>query len=80
MAWKNPRRNSCVSLILRIVAQQVDIIWKGDITDFRHAYELNCIVDQVQFFAATKHRQIVIKHLESWLQYAESLNSLRSPL
>lgn len=34
--------------------------------DFPGAYELLCITDQIQKYAANQHRDFVIKHLEAW--------------
>ncbi|KAI0186044.1 hypothetical protein EV127DRAFT_463483 [Xylaria flabelliformis] len=44
----------------------VETIWEGDIKDWSRAFELICIVDQTQSYAAHQHRPFVMKHLEAW--------------
>ncbi|KAK0101801.1 hypothetical protein ONS95_006951 [Cadophora gregata] len=51
-----PTRGSC----------KFEIFWQGNTTNFYYAYELLCIVDQIQKYANTTHRNFVIKHLDAW--------------
>ncbi|TRX87833.1 hypothetical protein FHL15_011273 [Xylaria flabelliformis] len=44
----------------------VETIWEGDIKDWSRAFELICIIDQIQSYAAHQHRPFVMKHLEAW--------------
>ncbi|KAI1739461.1 hypothetical protein F4680DRAFT_421648 [Xylaria scruposa] len=44
----------------------IETIWRGRITARSRAFELICIVDQIQSYAAYQHRPFVMKHLEAW--------------
>ncbi|KAH6619652.1 hypothetical protein B0J18DRAFT_434662 [Chaetomium sp. MPI-SDFR-AT-0129] len=44
----------------------VETIWKGDLKQFLRAFDLICIIDQIQEYAAKHHREFVMKHLEAW--------------
>ncbi|KFY90104.1 hypothetical protein V500_05298 [Pseudogymnoascus sp. VKM F-4518 (FW-2643)] len=44
----------------------VETIWEGDVKDFSRAFELICIVDQIQDYAVNIHRPFVMNHLEAW--------------
>lgn len=35
-------------------------------SEFSHAYDLICIVDQIHEYAVKQHRDFVIKHLKAW--------------
>jgi hypothetical protein len=54
----------------------VDTIWTGDIRDETPAFELLCMMDQIQGHAVTRHREFVIGHLETWLQARETYNAI----
>jgi hypothetical protein len=49
----------------------VDNIWNGDLCVEQDAYELLCIMDQIENYAVTQHREFVVKHLEPWFQKIE---------
>jgi hypothetical protein len=53
----------------------VDTIWTGDIRDENTAFELLCMMDQIQWHAVAKHREFVIGHIEPWLQARETYNT-----
>ncbi|KAL5087463.1 hypothetical protein Trisim1_007861 [Trichoderma cf. simile WF8] len=44
----------------------VETIWEGDVKEWGRAFDLICIVDQIQDFAVHHHRPFVMKHLEAW--------------
>ncbi|KAI0544461.1 hypothetical protein F4679DRAFT_564670 [Xylaria curta] len=44
----------------------VETIWKGDVKNWSRAFDLICIIDQIQDYAAHQHRPFVLKHLEAW--------------
>lgn len=44
----------------------VETIWEGDVKEFSRAFDLICIVDQIQDYAANHHRPFVMNHLEAW--------------
>lgn len=44
----------------------VETIWDGDVKEFSRAFELICIVDQIQDYAVNHHRPFVMNHLEAW--------------
>ncbi|PNP51628.1 hypothetical protein THARTR1_07745 [Trichoderma harzianum] len=44
----------------------VETIWEGDVKEFSRAFDLICIVDQIQEYAVHHHRPFVMKHLEAW--------------
>ncbi|KAH8648176.1 hypothetical protein BGZ60DRAFT_437732 [Tricladium varicosporioides] len=44
----------------------VETIWEGNVTEFSRAYDLICLTDQIAEYAATQHRNFVIKHLKPW--------------
>jgi hypothetical protein len=50
----------------------VDTIWTGDVRDEEAAFGLLCVMDQIQHYAITKHRDFVIRHIEPWLQAREA--------
>jgi hypothetical protein len=54
--------------------QHVETIWEGVVSEFTSAYDLICIVDQIQEFAVTQHRDFVIKHLEAWHRRYEAIH------
>jgi hypothetical protein len=56
--------------------QMVETIWEGDVKDFSRAFELICIVDQIQHYAVNNHRPFVMNHLEAW--HARHHNTLHS--
>ena len=49
-----------------IPTQTVETIWEGNVKEFSRAYDLICIVDQIQDYAVNQHRPFVMKHLEAW--------------
>ena len=53
----------------------VNTIWTGDIRDENTAFELLCMMDQIQWHAVAKHRDFVIRHIEPWLQARETYNT-----
>jgi hypothetical protein len=57
----------------------VDTIWTGDIRDEIPAFELLCMMDQIQCHAVTRHREFVIRHLEPWLQARETYTAKTGP-
>jgi hypothetical protein len=44
----------------------VETIWEGNVKEFSRAFDLICIVDQVQDYAVNHHRPFVMNHLEAW--------------
>jgi hypothetical protein len=46
--------------------QMVETIWEGNVKEFSRAFELICIVDQIQDYAVNHHRPFVMNHLEAW--------------
>jgi hypothetical protein len=46
--------------------QMVETIWEGDVKEFSRAFDLICIVDQIQDYAVNHHRPFVMNHLEAW--------------
>lgn len=44
----------------------METIWEGYVTEFSRAFDLICIVDQIQDYAANHHRPFVMNHLEAW--------------
>ncbi|KAL6816729.1 hypothetical protein V8C40DRAFT_77420 [Trichoderma camerunense] len=44
----------------------VETIWEGDVKEWGRAFDLICIVDQIQDYAVHHHRPFVMKHLEAW--------------
>ena len=69
--------NRCVSLNahhhhehrgipLAYAEKHVETIWEGDVKDFSRAFDLICIVDQIQDYAINTHRPFVMQHLEAW--------------
>ena len=46
--------------------QIVETIWEGAVKEFGRAYDLICIVDQIQDYAVKYHRPFVMDHLEAW--------------
>lgn len=53
-------------LLTMTPTQMVETIWEGNVKKFSRAYELICIVDQIQDYAVNHHRPFVMKHLEAW--------------
>ncbi|KAF1952880.1 hypothetical protein CC80DRAFT_596299 [Byssothecium circinans] len=49
----------------------VEPLWQGLLDETEDALTALIIVDQLHEFAATTHRDFVVKHLEPWLQLAE---------
>ena len=45
--------------------------WEGDVCKVSGAIELIAIVDQIQEWAVTHHRNFVTKHLEAWFDHKE---------
>ncbi|KAF4610405.1 hypothetical protein G7Y89_g15713 [Cudoniella acicularis] len=51
---------------------QVFMVWnmlhdcEGDVKEFSRAFDLICIVDQIQDYAVNHHRPFVMNHLEAW--------------
>lgn len=43
-----------------------ETIWEGDVKEFSRAFDLICIVDQIQDYAVNQHRPFVMNHLEAW--------------
>lgn len=46
--------------------QMVETVWEGDVKYFSRAFELICMVDQIQHYAVNNHRPFVMNHLEAW--------------
>lgn len=46
--------------------QMVETIWEGDVIEVGRAFDLICIVDQIQDYAVNHHRPFVMNHLEAW--------------
>lgn len=44
----------------------VETIWEGDVKEFSRAFDLICLVDQIQDYAVNHHRPFVMNHLEAW--------------
>lgn len=44
----------------------VETLWEGDVKNFRDAFDLICIVDQIHDYAKNQHRPFIMKHLEAW--------------
>jgi hypothetical protein len=58
----------------------VETIWRGDVKQSNCAFDLICIVDQIQDYAANTHRPFVMKHLEAWhARHERLLEPVRSP-
>lgn len=49
----------------------METIWEGDVCKISGAIELITIVDQIQEWAVTHHRDFVTKHLEAWFDHRE---------
>lgn len=53
-------------LLTTTPTQMVETIWEGDVKEFSRAFDLICIVDQIQDYAVNHHRPFVMNHLEAW--------------
>ena len=51
----------------------METICEGDVCKISEAIELIAIVDQIQEWAVTHHRNFVTKHLESWFDHEEKM-------
>jgi hypothetical protein len=53
-------------LLTTTPTQMVETIWEGNVKEFSRAFDLICIVDQIQDYAVNHHRPFVMNHLEAW--------------